>query len=175
MLLRPADCSTRHSGCHPRQSSQPARPARPPHHNHLVRHTASAATAPLDRVTDSPATNGMRCLLPSPPRRTVEKARRFLSTMRSHQEPSGDGVGSVSILLPTSISPHDREWAQGRERGNMSRGNENRRPRVAMCRHLVELTRWTDIASIGTLKLDKRGRMTVVPWFFSDVARRCHE
>lgn len=53
-------------------------PARPPHHN-LVRHTASAATAPPDRVTDSPATNGMRCLLYSSPRRTVERARRFLS------------------------------------------------------------------------------------------------
>lgn len=53
-------------------------PARPPHHN-LVRHTASAATAPPDRVTDSPATNDMRCLLHSSPRRTVERARRFLS------------------------------------------------------------------------------------------------
>ena len=52
-------------------------------------------------------------------------------------------------LLPTGISPHGGEWAQGREFGNMSRGNENCRLRVAICRLLAELTGWTLFQLLG--------------------------
>lgn len=79
-------------------------PARPPHHN-LVRHTASAATAPPQTESQT-RRQPMGCDACFTARRGGPSRGQgvFCRTMRSHQKPTGDDVGRLSICCQPPFS-----------------------------------------------------------------------